>query len=40
MSWGDVRFWIFLGICVFLFDGTPDVWDKLHDHAMQIGQCK
>ena len=25
---------------VFLFIGDPDVWDKLHDKAMQINSCE
>jgi hypothetical protein len=24
----------------FLFSGSPDVWDKWHDRAMQAGECK
>lgn len=25
---------------VFLFTGDPDLWDKLHDKAMQSSVCK
>ena len=40
MSASDMRFWIWLGVVVFLFYGEPDVWDRLHDAAMKIEACK
>lgn len=40
MSWSDVRFFTFLFVCIFLFDGTPDVWDKLHEKVMGMEVCK
>ena len=36
MTANDIRFWLFVAISVFLFAGEPDVWDKLHDYAMNI----
>jgi hypothetical protein len=40
MSWGDVRLIsVFLAL-MFLFSGDPDVWDRLHDAAMQVGCIK
>ena len=40
MSNSDVRFWVVLLTLCFLFAGEPDVWDKLHDKAMSIEECK
>lgn len=40
MSADDMRFWIWLGVVLFLFYGEPDVWDKLHDSVMSVGVCK
>lgn len=27
-------------LLIFLFEGDPDVWDKLHDKAMSVESCK
>lgn len=40
MSWSDVRLMMFIFTCIFLFDGTPDVWDKLHEKVMSTEVCK
>lgn len=37
MSWYDIRFYVLVIALVFLFDGTPDVWDHLRDIAMGAG---
>jgi hypothetical protein len=31
---------LILILLIFLFVGEPDVWDKLHDKAMSVGNCK
>ena len=36
MNKDEFRFWVWLGIIVFLFYGDPDVWDKLHDAVMNM----
>jgi len=35
-------FWecVAIAILFFLFDGDPDVYDKLKEAAMHIGECK
>lgn len=40
MSANDFRFWLFLLVAVFLFWGDPDVYDKVHDYAMNLEMCK
>ena len=40
MNWSELRAWIFILAIVFLFVGEPDVWDRLHDKAMNVEQCK
>jgi len=40
MSNNELRFWILLLVLVFLFQGEPDVWDKLHDYVMHMEVCK
>jgi hypothetical protein len=40
MNGDDIRLWVFLLVVVFLFAGEPDVWDKLHDKAMNMENCK
>lgn len=40
MTGDDIRFWVWLGVAVFLFYGEPDVWDKMHAYAMNIEVCK
>ena len=40
MSASDMSFWIWLAVVVFLFYGEPDVWEKLHDYAMNVEVCK
>jgi len=34
MSRRDLAFWGFVFLCIFLFQGTPDIWDKLHAKVM------
>lgn len=29
-----ILFFAFIAVLFFLFSGTPDVWDKLHERAM------
>ncbi len=31
---------LILMLLIFLFVGEPDVWDKLHDKAMSVENCK
>lgn len=40
MSGSDTRFLLAMLALIFLFSGDPDVWDKLHDRAMQTEVCK
>jgi hypothetical protein len=40
MSSSDFRFWLWLGVVVFLFYGDPDVWDRLHERVMATAECK
>lgn len=40
MSANDFRFLVWIFLVVFLFDGEPDVWDKLHDKVMNMETCK
>ena len=40
MSADALRYILVVFVLIFLFDGDPDVWDKLHDKAMQIETCK
>lgn len=37
MKGEDIAFWLFLLAMIFLFEGTPDVWDRLHAAALGIG---
>jgi hypothetical protein len=37
MSTEDLTLWVFVLALVFLFSGTPDVWDRLHAAAMGVG---
>lgn len=38
MSADTLRYILVVFALIFLFDGDPDVWDKLHDKALQV-QC-
>lgn len=40
MDRNDILFVIMILGLIFLFDGEPDVWDKLHEQAMQSTSCK
>ena len=40
MNGDDVRLWVLLLVVIFLFAGEPDVWDKLHEKAMSMENCK
>jgi hypothetical protein len=40
MSNNELRFWIWLFVVLFVFNGEPDVWDKLHDYVMHMEVCK
>jgi len=31
---------LILILLIFIFVGEPDVWDKLHDKAMKMENCK
>lgn len=31
---------LILILLIFIFVGEPDVWDKLHDKAMNMENCK
>lgn len=38
-----LAFWLFVAMILlacFVFQGTPDLWDKLHDRAMTEASCK
>ena len=39
MSNSDLKFWVFILVLVFLFNGEPDVWDRLHEKAMSMQTC-
>lgn len=39
MSRSDFLLLLSVLALVFLFQGDPDVWDKLHDRAMNV-ECK
>ena len=34
MNSNDFRFGMAALVCIFLFSGEPDVWDKLHERAI------
>jgi len=36
----DLGFILSILLLVFLFQGEPDVWDKLHDRAMAMDICE
>ena len=38
-AFGFVAFWLFVLALVFVFTGEPDLWDKLHQRAMQDASC-
>jgi hypothetical protein len=40
MKVDDVVFAVFVLALAFLFAGEPDVWDKLHERAMNGEICK
>ena len=40
MSADTFRYVLVCLILIFLFDGEPDVWDRLHDKAMNVEVCK
>lgn len=40
MSADTVRYVIVVLVLIFLFDGDPDVWDRLHDKAMGVEVAK
>ena len=40
MSNNDLRFMVWLLVLVFLFQGEPNVWEKLHDYVMHMEVCK
>lgn len=40
MSADTFRYVIVVFVLIFLFDGEPDVWDKLHDKIMNMETCK
>ena len=40
MSTDLFRYVIVVFVLIFLFDGDPDVWDKLHNKAMGMEACK
>ena len=38
----DVAGWFIILLLFFLFWGTPDVWDKLHEramHTLSVDEC-
>jgi hypothetical protein len=35
MSWENIRLLIASLVVIFLFEGDPDLWDRLHDSAMK-----
>jgi hypothetical protein len=37
MSWSELRAWLFIFALFFVFSGEPDLWDHLHDLAMNAG---
>jgi hypothetical protein len=41
MSNYDLKFWIFVFVLFFLFQGEPDVWDCLRHHAgLTVEGCR
>jgi len=40
MTRGDVLFIFTVLVLIFLFQGEPDVWDMLHERAMNMPLCK
>ncbi len=40
MSGNQFRFMVWLLVLVFLFQGEPNVWDRLHEKAMSMEICK
>ena len=42
MSWRDIRLITIFLLLAFLFEGDPDVWDKLRERAMKstTEECK
>jgi hypothetical protein len=37
----DLFRYVFVAVAfIFLFEGEPDVWDRLHDKAMSMEVCK
>lgn len=40
MSAQDVKFIVVVLALVFLFQGDPDVWDRMHNAAMSAGCVK
>ena len=37
---GFILILLFIFAIVFVFDGTPDLWDVWHDRVMEIAQQK
>lgn len=35
-----IMFFVFILALFFVFDGKPDLWDKLRDRAMESAECK
>lgn len=40
MSADTMRYLFACLVLIFLFDGEPDVWDRLHDKVMSMEVCK
>lgn len=40
VSAGDLRLIAVFLLLAFLFSGDPDVWDVIHNKAMQMEACK
>ena len=40
MSADTIRYVIVCLVLIFLFDGEPDVWDRLHEKAMSMEVTK